>query len=66
MGKNGNLDSYLWYELAPWPLSMFENGVMRKNTKSLFYDNFDALTETPTLMNAFHVVDGDYFSYKCK
>lgn len=54
------------FELSPYPLSLFKDGVLRKGTKSLLLKEFDALT-TPTSsteQNAIYVIDGGFLLHK--
>ncbi|KYM94341.1 hypothetical protein ALC62_15043 [Cyphomyrmex costatus] len=58
------LKGFFQYELAPYPLSMFDENGMRKNTKSDFYNLFLPLQEKPTFQNAWYVIDGGYLLHK--
>lgn len=50
---------YLLDELAPFPLSLFDENGMRKTQKCSFYDNFACLSGTPVIdQNATFVLDG--------
>lgn len=48
---NEELRIYLEYELAPFPVSLFDEAGMRKTNKSAFYDNFQPLELEPDLNN---------------
>jgi len=61
---NEELRNYLEYELAPYPLSLFDEAGMRKTTKSLFYDNFEIVKSPPDFQNATYVIDGGYLLRK--
>ncbi|CAH2218497.1 jg2186 [Pararge aegeria aegeria] len=52
------------YELAPYPLSMFDNGIMRKTEKSKLYDHFQPMYDEPSLDNSCHVIDGGFLLHK--
>ncbi|KYN10882.1 hypothetical protein ALC57_16982 [Trachymyrmex cornetzi] len=58
------LKGFFQYELAPYPLSIFNENGMRKNTKSDFYDLFISLTENPVFKNTFYVIDGGFLLHK--
>lgn len=50
---------FLKYELAPFPLSIFDDNGMRKNAKSTFVQNFNLEENCP--FNEFtNVVDGGF------
>ena len=44
-----DMKKYLQYELAPFPLSLFDKNGMRKTSKSSFYDNFECLPQPPVI-----------------
>lgn len=56
------------FELSPYPLSLFKDGVLRKGTKSLLFKEFDVLatpiSSTGTGQNATYVVDGGFLLHK--
>lgn len=58
------LKHFFSYELAPYPLSLFDEKGMRKNTKSDLYDLFDPLLEVPIVENPTFVIDGGYLLHK--
>ncbi|KYN23238.1 hypothetical protein ALC57_04348 [Trachymyrmex cornetzi] len=58
------LKGFFQYELAPYPLSIFNENGMRKNTKSDFYDLFIPLTKNPVFKNTFYVIDGGFLLHK--
>lgn len=57
------LQCYFDYELAPYPLSLFNNTEMRKTTKSTLYECFQP-TNIELSSNFIHVVDGGYFLHR--
>ncbi|KYN50525.1 hypothetical protein ALC57_00165 [Trachymyrmex cornetzi] len=59
-----DMKQYLKYELAPMPLSIFDDSGMRKTQKSLFYDNFNAIQPSPIFQNCINVIDGGFFIHK--
>lgn len=54
------------YELAPYPLSLFKDGLLRKGVKSQLYKEFDSLvTPSPNPINeTVFVIDGGLFLHK--
>ena len=44
-----DMKKYLQYELAPFPLSLFDENGMRKTSKSSFYHNFECLPQRPVI-----------------
>lgn len=58
------MKSYLCYELANYPMSLFDENGMRKETKSVFYDNFDTVKAPNTNENLSYVVDGGYILHR--
>ena len=54
-----DMKNYLQYELAPFPLSLFDENGMRKTAKSSFYENFECLSPIPQInANDIYVLDG--------
>lgn len=53
-----DLENHLAYELAPYPLSIFDNGVLRKTAKSALLKLFSQETASIDKKNCVHVVDG--------
>lgn len=51
-------------ELAPYPVTLFDDAGMRKCEKSKFYDCFDKLSEKPGLENCMYVIDGGYLLHR--
>ena len=58
------LKQYFAYELAPYPLSIIDNSIMRKTQKSKLYDNFKPLTNIPNVSECRYVVDGGFLLHK--
>ena len=48
------------YELAPYPLSLFDAFGMRKTPKSAIYDCFQLVNAEVDTTNAAYIVDGGY------
>ena len=62
-----DLKLYFEYELAPYPLTLFDEGGMRKTRKSVFYDLFDPLSkeeEEVLVLNPVYVIDGGYLLHR--
>ncbi|KYN03290.1 hypothetical protein ALC62_05871 [Cyphomyrmex costatus] len=54
-----DMKNYLHYELAPFPLSLFDENGLRKTQKSSFYDNFTCMCQNPEITDNFmYVLDG--------
>ncbi|XP_025836330.1 uncharacterized protein LOC108737016 isoform X1 [Agrilus planipennis] len=64
--KSAKLDvqQYLMYELAPYPLALFNMDVMRKTEKSVFTQNFIHSIECPFHSPFINIVDGGYLLYQ--
>lgn len=60
------LESYMKYELAPYPLALFDDVGMRKSTKSTLYSSFQALDITLSKDNCSYYIDGGMLLYKMK
>ncbi|KYN29868.1 hypothetical protein ALC57_00677 [Trachymyrmex cornetzi] len=61
------LKDYLNYELAPYPLALFEDGELRKTKKSTFYELFSEISiDLKSLQNIHYVIDGGMLLYRCK
>ncbi|KAI4478910.1 hypothetical protein M0802_014479 [Mischocyttarus mexicanus] len=58
-----DLKNYFTYELAPYPLSIFNSNVMRKTQKSEFYDCFKPINKLD-LSECRYVVDGGFLLHK--
>lgn len=61
--SKNDMKNYLNYELALFPLSLFEDGCMRKTQKSTFYENFDSINELPS-DNIVYIIDGGFLLHK--
>ena len=63
--EQSDMKQYLQFELALFPMSIFNNGGMRKTQKSVLYDQFLALPK-PLLddSNLIHVIDGGFLLHK--
>ena len=59
------LQEYLHYELAPFPLSLFTEQGMRKGIKSSLYAVFEPIKHTLSTSNI-HVVDGGHLLHKVR
>ena len=59
------LAEYLKYELAPYPLSLFDDSGMRKTQKSALFKEFDILHSTISLGdNVCEVIDGGFLLHR--
>uniref|UniRef100_A0A1B6EQB8 Uncharacterized protein n=1 Tax=Cuerna arida TaxID=1464854 RepID=A0A1B6EQB8_9HEMI len=58
------LENFLSYELAPYPLSLFNENGMRKGTKSALYKAFQASDQSLDLKNSIVVVDGGFLLHR--
>lgn len=54
---------YFEFELAPYPLSLFDEKGMRKTKKSVFYDLFNPVTDY-NFENAVYVIDGGFLLHR--
>ena len=60
-----DLEDFLKYELAPFPMSLFSEDGMRKGTKSSLYSAFSSLPNTTKLPpKRTAVVDGGFLLHK--
>lgn len=64
MEDKTELNDCFAYELAPYPLSIFDNSIMRKTEKSKLYDHFQPRLEELLLQDGFHVIDGGFLLHK--
>lgn len=60
------MQDYLKFELAPFPLSLFDECGMRKTAEPAFADNFEVLQVPPSLKDGINVIDGGYLLYAVK
>lgn len=58
--QKSHMAEYLKYELAPLPLSIFDDGGMRKSPKNSFLDNFKSLKEVPSSHSIISVIDRNF------
>ncbi|GBN10781.1 hypothetical protein AVEN_179292-1 [Araneus ventricosus] len=58
----------LTYELCPLPLPLFDEGGMRKDTKSSFYKAFKPCTRDFNAESSVYIIDGGYLLHRviCK
>ena len=64
--NKSDMRKFLQYELAPYPLPLFDEGGMRKGRKSSFYDNFSKITELPRNEQDYYVIDGGFLLHKVR
>ncbi|KYN10148.1 hypothetical protein ALC57_17724 [Trachymyrmex cornetzi] len=65
--SNDELRQYFSYELAPYPLSLFDNAGMRKTTKSTLYDIFvQCETDVHDVTKFFYIIDGGMLLHRLK
>lgn len=65
--SNDELRQYFDYELAPYPLSLFDNAGMRKTTKSTLYDIFvQCETDVNDVNKFFYIIDGGMLLHRLK
>lgn len=65
--SNDELRQYFNYELAPYPLSLFDNAGMRKTTKSTLYDIFEQCeTDVNDVTKFFYIIDGGMLLHRLK
>lgn len=58
------IESYFQYELAPYPLSLFDETGMRKTRKSVLYDLFEPVIPEPNLTESAIVIDGGWLLHR--
>lgn len=59
-----DLSEFLKYELAPFPLALFNESGMRKTTKSVLYSIFDSTVKAVELSEMDKVVDGGFLLHR--
>lgn len=59
-----NMEEFLRYELAPFPLSIFDESGLRKTNKSAFIDNFKTIENPHCDSDYVNVVDGGFFIHQ--
>lgn len=62
--SQADLKEYLSYELSPYPLSLFDEVVMRKSMKSALYNLFSPIEEPTLTGDVCYVVDGGFLLHK--
>jgi len=63
MKTQEDMNRYMQFELAPYPLSLFDDAGMRKTNKSSLYSNFEQVT-LPMDNNMKYVIDGGYLLHR--
>lgn len=59
------MKSYLMYELAPYPLWLFNDNGFKKNVKSELYKDFTNISDLPNAANnVIYVIDGGFLLHK--
>lgn len=58
------IEEYLTYELAPFPLSLFDEVGMRKCIKSSLYKMFTPCSDNIYFGNSIYIIDGGYLLHK--
>lgn len=66
LNRKENMGYYLTFELAPYPLALFDNAGMRKNTKSKLYSIFKAKSISIKQPTTKYVIDGGMLLHKVK
>lgn len=61
-----DLENYFEYELAPFPLSLFEAADMRTTKRSNFYQIFRLITKKLDEQNTVFVVNGRFLLYRAE
>lgn len=60
----GDTNNYLKFELAPYPLSNFNEYGMRKNKKDDLYEEFTRIKALRSTNNILHLADGGFLIHK--
>lgn len=58
------LQEYFQYELAPYPVSLFDDTGMRKTKKSSIFDNFEPVISQPDFENATYIIYGGFLLHR--
>ena len=58
------IEKFFEYELAPYPLSMFDETGMRKTQKSAIYNCFESMEIEIDNTNASYIIDGGYLLHR--
>ncbi|GBM57821.1 hypothetical protein AVEN_22074-1 [Araneus ventricosus] len=61
--SDAELQKYFEFDLAPFPLSLFDKGGLRKTRKSVFYNLFSTTTDV-NFTSACYVVDGGFLIHR--
>ena len=64
INEKTNMKHFLQFELAPFPLAIFDEAGMRKTNKSAFCDHFNSLTDCPVNSPFIHVIDGGFLIHQ--
>ena len=59
-----DMEKYLKFELAPFPLSLFTENGFRKNLKSQLFDHFTRTEALPSTTNVGYVIDGGFLLHR--
>lgn len=60
----GELHSYLCYELALYPFSLFNEEGMRKSSKAVLYEKFEECKNVVLNTDFHYIIDGGYLLHK--
>ncbi|KAJ8885064.1 hypothetical protein PR048_011260 [Dryococelus australis] len=60
------IDHVLKYELSPYPMTLFDEGCMRKTKKSILFDAFRLCSSSVDLKTSYTVVDGSFLLHRVK
>lgn len=58
------IEKFFEYDLAPYPLSLFDETGMRKTQKSAIYDWFESVNIEIDNTNASYIIDGGYLLHR--
>ncbi|GBO28443.1 hypothetical protein AVEN_103963-1 [Araneus ventricosus] len=58
------LEDFLTYELCPFPLPLFDEGGMRKGTKSSLYKAFKPCSQNFNAESSVYIIDGGYLLHR--
>ncbi|XP_031784033.1 uncharacterized protein LOC116417072 [Nasonia vitripennis] len=62
--SKSDMEKYVKFELAPFPLSLFTENGFRKNVKSQMFDFFTRIEALPSSTNVVYVIDGGFLLHK--
>ncbi|GBM74376.1 hypothetical protein AVEN_78652-1 [Araneus ventricosus] len=60
------LEDVLTYELCPFPLPLFDEAVMQKDTKSSLYKAFNPCTRDFNTESGVYIIDGGYLLHRVR